>query len=90
MVWTLDKSNMEFVGQLTNSEQDKFDIFQDEIKNNEAHPKEAARIAGDTHYTKLHGTKNQFEIRLGKKSRASFFVDDAAQVVTMKQIAGHT
>ncbi|MEG4964057.1 MULTISPECIES: hypothetical protein [unclassified Microcoleus] len=88
--WTFDKSRMEFVGQLTNAEQNRFDIFQNEIQNDGANPRDAAQMAGDTNYRKLQGTQNQFEIRLSQATRATFFVDDANQVVTMSQIGGHT
>ncbi len=76
--------------QLTNSEQNKYDTFQNEIVQNGVHPREAAAKAGDTNYRKLAGTENQFEIRLSQGARATFLVDDATQVVTMMQLGGHT
>jgi len=90
MAWTYDKSNMEFVGQLTNSEQDKFDLFQNKIEKDGVHPRDAAREAGSTNYIQLQGTQNQFEIRLSQRTRATFFVHDQTQVVEMSQIGGHT
>ena len=91
MVWTLDKTKLNGnVGQLTNSEQNRYDTFQNEIVANGVHPREAAARAGDTNYRKLAGTENQFEIRLSQGARATFLVDDAAQVVSILQIGGHT
>lgn len=88
--WTLEKKDMDVVGILTKSEQTKFDVFQNEIEHNGVHPKEAAAIAGDTKYTKLQGTTNQFEIRLSQGARATFLVDEASQVVDMRALGGHT
>ncbi|MBE9162657.1 hypothetical protein [Tychonema sp. LEGE 06208] len=90
MAWTYDKSNMEFVGQLTKSEQEKFDKFQNKIEKDGVHPRDAAQTAGSTNYRQLQGTQNQFEIRLSQGTRATFFVHDQTKVVEMSQIGGHT
>ena len=84
--WKLDKSKAKF-GQLEKSEQAVFDRFQNAVKKG-MHPKEAAKQAGDTNYKKLSG--DQYQIRLGGKQRATFIVDEAKKVCTIKQVGGHT
>ncbi|MFC6066075.1 hypothetical protein [Streptomyces ochraceiscleroticus] len=91
MPWTFDKSRMEVNGQLTASEQEKFDIFQNAIQSEGLHPAQAAARAGDTNYKRLQG--DQFQIRLSQGSRATFLVLDAGGgngTVEMLQLAGHT
>jgi len=87
MPWTLDKTTAEY-NQLTNSEQAKFDAFQNAIQNQQKHPKEAAADAGDTDYKLLQG--NQYQIRLSQGNRVTFTLDPAAQVVKILQVGGHT
>lgn len=87
MPWTVDKSSAEF-GVLTNSEQYKFDQFQNAIEHNNKHPKEAAKEAGDTDYKCLTG--NQYQIRLSQGTRATFLVEDMIQRVKVLQVGGHT
>ncbi len=89
MPWTIDKSRATYL-QLTNSEQAKWDAFQNAIQNEGTDPKTEAEQAGDTNYKKLAGAQNQYEIRLSKGTRATFLVDSQAQVVTVLQVGGHT
>ena len=88
MPWTLDKSRAKFISDLTKSEQDVFDRFQDAIANEGIHPKQAADQAGDTNYKNLQG--DQFQIRLSGDKRATFLVDKDAEVCTILQVGGHT
>lgn len=91
MPWTYDKSQMRYKGQLTKSEQGKFDIFQNAIQNEGLHPRLAAEMAGDTDYKNLQG--NQFQIRLSQSARATFLVEDAGGgngTVVMLELGGHT
>ena len=89
MPWTIDKSKATF-STVTKSEQEKWDAFQNAIQNQGKHPKEAAESARATPYKLLEGTQNQYEIRLSEGTRATFLVDDTRQVVTIKQVGGHT
>jgi hypothetical protein len=69
MPWTIDKSKATF-STVTKSEQEKWDTFQNAIQNQGMHPKEAAELIGDSKYTKLKGTDNQYEIRLSQAGSA--------------------
>ncbi len=90
MPWRIDKSRAQF-GYLTNAEQNKFDAFQDALHTGLAsHPKEAARIAGDTDYKMLSGGSNQYQIRLSQGTRATFRIHETEQRVEIMQVGGHT
>jgi hypothetical protein len=91
MPWTFDKSRMQVTGQLTASEQEKFDIFQNAIQSEGLHPRQAAERAGATNYKNLLG--DQFQIRLSQSARATFRVlDDGGGNgrVEMIDLGGHT
>jgi hypothetical protein len=88
MPWTLDKSRADFISDLTKTEQDLFDRFQNAIANEGVHPKQAAERAGSTDYKNLRG--DQFQIRLSGAKRATFEVDKDAEVCTILQVGGHT
>lgn len=74
---------------LNESEQEKFNQFKNAIAEG-LHPREAAKRAGDTKYTKLQGTDNQYEIRLSQGARVTFLVDDEKREVKILQVGGHT
>ncbi|MCL4205419.1 MAG: hypothetical protein KJ000_23300 [Pirellulaceae bacterium] len=88
MAWRIDKSKAVFSPELTSSDQTKWDAFQNAIHNKHMHPKDAAEAARCDQYKKLTG--NQFQIRLSGKMRATFLVDESKEVVTVKQVGGHT
>ena len=53
-------------------------------------PKTAADRVGDTHYEQLGGRfKGLFTIRLSQEHRVVFEIDQARQLVTVRQIGGH-
>jgi mRNA-degrading endonuclease RelE of RelBE toxin-antitoxin system len=87
--WTVvkEKKNFKLWDTLTQSEQNKWDAFQDTVRAG-THPKEAAREIGDSDYKCLQG--NQYQIRLSQHNRATFLVDDTTQTVTILQVGGHT
>ncbi|GEM_PF-2063546 len=87
--WTLDKKGASFK-QLTPAEQRNFDTFQNAIANEGLSPKDAASRIGGANYKKLQGTKDQYEIRLSKGTRATFRVDDNNHVVKILEVGGHT
>lgn len=87
MTWTLDKSKAEYA-EISNSEQAKFDEWQNAVNNDGTHPKTAAENARCDDYKNLSG--NEFQIRLGGKNRVVFEVDDENEVVTVLQVGGHT
>ena len=88
MAWRIDKSKAAFSKELTASDQTKWDAFQNAIHNKKMHPKDAATAARCDDYKVLSG--NQYQIRLSGKMRATFLVDEKAQLVTVKQVGGHT
>jgi mRNA-degrading endonuclease RelE of RelBE toxin-antitoxin system len=85
--WKLDKKGAAFFI-LTNAEQAKFDVFQNAINNKGHHPKEAARIAGDTDYKQLYG--NRYQIRLSQSNRVFFTINAQNHIVKITQVGGHT
>jgi len=85
-VWTLNKEKAVFV-EMTKSEQDKFDQFQNAINNDGLHPREAAEQIGDAEYENLGGSR--FSIRLSRGARAYFDVDDDNEVVTIVRVGDH-
>lgn len=87
MAWRIDKSKAKF-SKIEDTEQAKWDEFQNLIHNKQMHPKLAAEQARCADYKVLTG--NQYQIKLGKKERATFLVDETAQLVTVKQVGGHT
>ena len=88
MAWKIDKSKAKFSDELTDSDQKKWDAFQNAIHNKKMHPKDAATAARCDQYKQLTG--NQYQIRLSGKMRATFLVDEDKEVVTVKQVGGHT
>ena len=88
MAWKIDKSKATFSDELTSSDQTKWDAFQNAIHNKHMHPKDAAEAARCDQYKKLTG--NQYQIRLSGKMRATFLVDETKELVTVKQVGGHT
>ena len=88
MAWKIDKSKAKFSDELTDSDQKKWDAFQNAIHNKHLHPKEAAKAARCDDYKVLSGS--QYQIRLSGKMRATFLVDEDKEVVTVKQVGGHT
>ena len=87
MPWRIDKSKAKF-STLEKTEQDKWDAFQNAVHSKHMHPKEAAKAARCDDYKVLTG--NQYQIRLSKGNRATFLVDEKAELVTVKQVGGHT
>jgi hypothetical protein len=88
MPWHVDKSKAVFSPELTKSDQDKWDLFQNAIQSKHMHPKDAAKSARCDDYKVLSG--NQYQVRLSGKMRATFLVDEKAELVTVKQVGGHT
>ena len=86
--WRLDKKGAKF-NHLSVTEHKKFDTFQNAVHKGLS-PKEAAEKVGDSKYTKLKGTKDQFEIRLSEKTRVTFRVDGHNRVVKILEVGGHT
>ena len=87
--WTLDKAGATFK-QLTPAEQRNFDTFQNAIAKEGLSPKDAASRIGGANYKRLQGTKDQYEIRLSKGTRATFLVNDKNHVVKILEVGGHT
>jgi hypothetical protein len=88
MAWTLNKNGVTPRVSLTGSEQSNLNTFMNAVRAGKE--PSAAAAAWDSKYSKLRGTKNQFEIRLSQGCRATFTVDANTQRVTMLQVGGHT
>lgn len=88
MPWTVNKSKAKFSSELTDSDQAKWDAFQNAVHNKHLHPKEAAKSVRCDDYKVLTGT--QYQVRLSQKQRATFTVDEKTQVMTVLQVGGHT
>ncbi|SDJ51067.1 RHS repeat-associated core domain-containing protein [Pseudomonas abietaniphila] len=103
--WSIDKTKVSFnKSGLTTTEQEKWDRFQNAINNDGAHYAHAARQAGDTNFKSLakvsmpsevDGTSSytevqQYQIRLSKKARATFWVDESTKTVNVIRVGGHT
>lgn len=90
MGWKIEKTAKNFNPTLSVAAQRTWDLFQNAIHQG-AHPRIAAKKAGDTDY-KLLGTAKvgQFQIRLSHSDRATFTVDESAQIVRVVQVGGHT
>jgi RHS repeat-associated protein len=103
--WSIDKTEVSFKKSgLTTTEQEKWDRFQNAIHNDGAHYADAARQAGDTNLKSLakasmpsdvDGTLTytevlQYQIRLSKKARATFWVDESTKTVNVIRVGGHT
>lgn len=88
MTWTLNKSKAKFSDELTESDQAKWDTFQNLVHSKHMHPKDAAKSARCDDYKVLSGT--QYQVRLSQKQRATFTVDEKTETVTVLQVGGHT
>ena len=88
MPWTLNKNGVTPRVPLTATEQLKLNTFMNAVRTGLA--PNAAASSWDSNYKKLGGTVDQFEIRLSQGCRATFTVNNNAQVVTMLQVGGHT
>ncbi|MEH2210679.1 mannan-binding lectin [Nostoc sp.] len=85
--WDLDKKGAIF-NDLNKAEQDKFDRFQNAIKNRGLSARDAALEIGDSNYKKLQG--NQYQIRLSQSNRVTFLVENDTHIVKIKIVGGHT
>ncbi len=65
-----------------------YEVFTDAIGKENLHPKLAAERIGDSKYSKLRGTTNQFEVRIGGKDRVTFLLRRAS--VEILQVGGHS
>ena len=88
MAWTLNKNGVRPQRVLTGAEQSNLNVFMNAVRAG-AEPS-AAAASWDSKYTKLRGTRDQFEIRLSQGCRATFTVNTNTQTVTMLQVGGHT
>lgn len=88
LAWTLDKSNVDWDVQLTQSEQARFDVFQNAIVNDNLSPRDAAHRAGDTDFKRL--SDGTYQIRLSKHARVKMSIYWDEQHVKILQVGGHT
>nr|GFC79879.1 hypothetical protein [Tanacetum cinerariifolium] len=103
--WSIDKTKGSFKESgLTTAEQEKWDRFQNAIHNDGAHYTDAAKQAGDTNLKSLakvsmpsevDGTSSytevlQYQIRLSKKARATFWANESTKTVKVIRVGGHT
>ena len=88
--WKLIKPepNSRKVKQLSSSARDNYEAFTDAIDKENLHPKLAADRIGDANYSKLRGTQNQFEVRIGGKDRVTFLLRQHS--VEILQVGGHS
>jgi len=86
--WTLDKSDVDWGVELTQSEQSKFDIFQNAIASDNLSPRDAAQRAGDTDFKRL--SDGSYQIRLSKRARVKMYINWEQQHVRIVQVGGHT
>ena len=86
MPWTLDKNGVTPSVNLTSTEQDHLNEFMNRVRQGD--PPNVAASGWDSNYKNLAG--DQYQIRLSLKNRATFAVNNQAQVVTMLQVGGHT
>lgn len=86
--WTLDKSQVDWDVELTQSEQSKFDIFQNAIANDNMSPRDAANLAGDTNFKQL--SDGSYTIRLSQRARVKMWINWDRQICEIVQVGGHT
>lgn len=86
--WTLDTSEASWKADLTDAEQEKYDLFTDAIDTDNLNPKDAARQAGDTNFKKL--SDGSYQIRLSKSNRVRMWIDWKNQICKIVQVGGHT
>lgn len=86
MSWTLDKNGVTPSVDLTDAEQEHLNEFMNQVRDGKD-PKSAAS-GWDSDYKNLNG--NQFQVRLSKRNRVTFTVNQADWKVTILQVGGHT
>jgi mRNA-degrading endonuclease RelE of RelBE toxin-antitoxin system len=85
--WKLVKKGAKFKTNLNGTEQAKYDEFQNKVRNQGLHPKEAA-AGWDSDYKNL--LRNQYQIRLSQDNRVIFLVDRKNTIVRILEVGGHT
>ena len=93
--WRYTKKGAKF-RQLTPAEQRTFDVWQNLIANRGFNPGHAAGEAGASDYKKLYSTTrngkkvDMYQMRLSRKNRVTFIVDEDNFMVEVDQVGGHT
>ena len=86
--WTYSDDKAKHVQQLSPSEEETFQAFKQLIQNEGYHPKEAAKLIGDTNFKQLDKKTNLYQIRLSQKNRVTFVIND--KNVEIRHVGGHT
>lgn len=85
--WSVSKAKAHFTQPLTETEQFKFDIFQNAIRHYRVSAPIAAGLIGDSNHKQL-GTSGIWQVRLSGSGRMTYVVNE--KVVMIRDVGGHT